>query len=373
MTTAPLLEARNLSVVRGGAEVLSIPDFTVAGNEVLSLIGPNGAGKSTLLLALARLLPLSAGEIRCRGESVMANRHLVPYRRRLAMVFQEPLLFDATVYDNVASGLKIRGLGRDELRRRVGEALELLQMTHLAERSARKLSGGEAQRTSLARAFAIRPELIFLDEPFSALDPPTRRTLTDDLERVLKATGTAAILATHDQMDALRLSDRMAVMHRGKILQSGPPVEVFNRPGTELVASLVGMENVLAGTVLDSREGLLTLALGEHRIAVPGRGAPGETVRFCIRPEHITLTSFDPAGGTSARNVLPATITAIAPMGIYQKLQIDCGFPLIVFLTQQSLGELHLAPQRTTFASFKATAVHLLRSGPDCHSTPKDD
>jgi tungstate transport system ATP-binding protein len=361
--STPLLDVRNLIVVRGGVQVLDVPSLSLHGNEVLALIGPNGAGKSTLMLTLACLLRPTAGEIRCRGEIINSDRAILAYRRRLAMVFQEPLLFDATVYDNVATGLKIRGMARQDVRKRVMDTLDLFNMAHLADRSARKISGGEAQRTSLARAFALKPEMIFLDEPFSALDPPTRLMLTEDLERILNETRTAALLATHDQLDALRLADKMAVMNHGTIVQSGPPVEVMNRPSDEFVASFVGMENVLSGKVIASSEGLLTVTVMGHPIDLPGSAGAGESAVFCIGPENITITTANPGGATSARNVFPAIIGKMTHMGVYFKLHLDCGFPLVACLTQQSLSTLHLAEGKQVFASFKATAVHLIRIG----------
>ena len=361
--TTPLLEIKNLVLVRGEVQVLDIPALLLHENEVLSIIGPNGSGKSTLLLTLASLLQPTTGELRCRGEIISSRRSAETYRRRLAMVFQEPLLFDTTVFENVATGLKIRGISRNEIKGRVQRSLELFNIRHLADRSARKLSGGEAQRTSLARAFAINPEIVLLDEPFASLDPPTRLALTEDLERILKETGTAAVMATHDQLDALRLSDRMAVMKSGRIIQDGPPVEVMHRPADEFVASFVGMENVLNGKVVAQAGGLLTVTLADHLIEFPGMSAPGEQALFCIRPEHITITTSDPGGATSARNIFPATIRKIIPMGAYHKLYLECGFPLVAYLTSQSLGTLHLAEGTQVFASFKATSVHLIRSG----------
>ena len=358
-----LLEARNLSVMRGGVQVLDIPSLVLYDKGVLSLIGPNGAGKSTLLLTLAGLLQPATGEIRYRGDVITGGRSPHVYRRRLAMVFQEPLLFDATVFDNVAAGLKIRGMARNGIRDRVMHTLGLFNILHLADRSARKLSGGEAQRTSLARAFAIQPEMIFLDEPFAALDPPTRLGLTEDLERILQKTGTTAILATHDQLEALRLSDRMAVMNGGRIVQSGPPVEVMNRPADEFVASFVGMENVLSGNVISSSAGFLLINVADQSIELPGAAAAGQEAVFCIRPEHITITTIDPGGTTSTRNIFPAAIRKIVPMGAFHRVHLDCGFPLVAYLTSQSLGTLHLEEGTRVFASFKATAVHLIRTG----------
>jgi tungstate transport system ATP-binding protein len=240
-----LLEVSNLKVFRGGVRVLDIPSFSLSENEVLALIGPNGVGKSSLLLSLARLLPFNQGELRYRTEPIKADRQMLAYRRRIAMVFQESLLLDTTVFHNVAIGLKIRGIHGTELRNRIMETLERFRISPLAERSARKLSGGEAQRVSLARAFVIQPELILLDEPFVSLDPPTRRDIMDDLARILAETSTAAILATHDQYEAVRLSTTIAVMDRGEIIQSGATAEVLNNPSNNFTASFVEMRNLL--------------------------------------------------------------------------------------------------------------------------------
>ncbi|HTZ40752.1 MAG TPA: ATP-binding cassette domain-containing protein, partial [Syntrophales bacterium] len=201
MTT--ILEAKNLKVIRGGSLLVDVPGMEITEGETLSLIGPNGAGKTTLLQALSYLMKPSTGEVLFRGQAVGAQQGVLEYRRRLAMVFQEPLLFDTTVFGNVASGLKIRGIGGPEARRIVESQLDRFGIAHLQDRSARTLSGGEAQRTSLARAFAISPEILFLDEPFAALDPPTREAIVADLERVLAETKTTTVMATHDRNEAL--------------------------------------------------------------------------------------------------------------------------------------------------------------------------
>ena len=213
------------------------------------------------------------------------------------MVFQEPLLFDTTVFENVAAGLKIRGVSRGEIDRTVPEYLERFGIGHLAKRSARKLSGGEAQRTSLARAFVTQPEIVFLDEPFSALDPPTREALTGDLERILRETHTTAIASTHDQTEALRLADRIAVVNEGRIAQIGPVAEVMNRPADEFVASFVGVETVLPGRVLRTSDGVFTAAVEGGEIQAVGHVRTGDGVLCCIRPEHVTLSTNTPSAG----------------------------------------------------------------------------
>ena len=357
---AILLKAEGLQVRRGGALVLDIPVLDIFPDQVLALIGPNGAGKSTLLLTLAGLLKPSRGRFSFNGREIGAGRGDVEYRRRIAMVFQEPLLFDATVFDNVAAGLKIRGTGREEIGRVVPRYLELFGIAHLAKRSARKLSGGEAQRTSLARAFVTKPEIIFLDEPFSALDPPTREALIGDLERILRETHTTAVASTHDQTEALRLADRMAVMNGGKIAQIGPVVEVINRPAAEFVASFVGVETVLPGRVLSVSDGVFVAAVEGGEIQAVGHVRTGEGVLCCIRPEHVTLSTNVPPPGTSARNVFSGIIRTITPLGLFHRVRVDCGFDLVAYVTRQSLESLFLEEGKSVIASFKATAVHVI-------------
>ncbi|MDO9559423.1 MAG: ABC transporter ATP-binding protein [Syntrophales bacterium] len=358
---SPILEIRNLEVKRGGVSVLNIPHLDVPEGKVISLIGPNGAGKSTLLLTLARLLKSSQGNIIFKGKKIDSNHTLIDYRRHLAMVFQEPLLFDTTVFENVATGLKIRGMRHDEMKQVVADYLERFGIGHLAGRSARKLSGGEAQRTSLARAFATKPEIVFLDEPFSSLDPPTRESLIEDLDRILRETGTTTIMATHDQMEALRLSDQIAVMNQGKIAQIGTPESVMNSPADEFVASFVGVETILNGEIVRTGAGTVICRVKNKEIEAVGDAKPGERVVCCIRPEHVTLSTTLSGGGVSARNTFAGKIVKIAPMGLFYKISLDCGFFLTAYVTAPSVENLTLQEGKSVFASFKATAVHLIR------------
>jgi tungstate transport system ATP-binding protein len=235
-TDRQLLEVKNLCIKRGGVQVLDIPDFCVKREEKVAVIAPNGGGKSSLLLALACLLPRESGVITFNGEAVTQAGETA-FRRRIAMLFQEPLLFDTTVLDNVAEGLKIRGIERKNARERALESLEMFKIGHLAGRSAHKLSGGEAQRVSLARAFAVKPELILMDEPFSSLDLPTRIKLAEELGQILHKSGTAAVIATHDRIEALRIVDRLIVLDSGRIVQNGTPEEVMAKPVNSFVAA----------------------------------------------------------------------------------------------------------------------------------------
>ena len=357
----PILEARNLEVERGGITILNISSLYVQEGEILSLIGPNGAGKTTLLQTLSCLLKPFQGEILFRGEKVYENHSVLGFRRKLAMVFQEPLLFDTTVFNNVASGLKIRGIKKEEVHDRVGVQLNRFGIGHLSHRSARTLSGGEAQRTSLARAFALRPEILLLDEPFASLDPPTRDSLIEDLEQILRQTRTTAVFATHDRIEALRLSNRIAVMNTGGILQIGSPVEVMNHPVDEFVASFVGVETILSGKVIKRNGGTFVVSIEGREVEVVGDAHLGETVVLCIRPENVTLSTRPSEEGTSARNVFPGRIEKIVSLGFYQKIELNCGFSLVAHVTNHSLEELSLAEGKEVKASFKATAVTVMR------------
>lgn len=360
----PLLEVSEMTVARGGSSVLQIPAFQLYPNQTIALIGPNGTGKSTFLLALAGLLPLSGGQILFRKQPVTAGFASTDYRRKIALVFQEPLLFDTTVFENVAVGLKLRHLDKQEINRRVHICLERFRIAHLSGRSARKLSGGEAQRTSLARAFVTDPQVILLDEPFVALDPPARQSLSDDLEQVLRESGAAAILTTHEQVDALRLADRVAVMNRGRIVQSGTPSDVMNRPVNEFVATFAGMENIFSGVISAVDKGLFSVTLEGTTLEVMGSGTLHEKVIMCIHPEHVAVSLTNPAETTSSsRNVFPCRVGKIVKLGVFTKVYLDCGFTLVASITNQSLENLALRPGTELYASFKATAIHVFRKG----------
>lgn len=202
--------------------MLEVPYLAVHSGEVLGLVGPNGAGKSTLLLVLGLLHRPAAGEVRFRGFKIDGRRNLLSIRRRLAMVFQSPLLLDMNVYDNVAIGLRLRRLPREEVRCRAEEALGLFGIGHLARRHARALSGGEAQRVNLARAFALRPDVLLLDEPFAGLDTPSRLGLLRELKDILGRTGITAVMATHDYTELPVVADRVAIMAGGHLEGVGP-------------------------------------------------------------------------------------------------------------------------------------------------------
>jgi tungstate transport system ATP-binding protein len=239
-----LVELRDLMVKRGDQPALQLEHLAIQEGEVLGIVGPNGAGKSTLLLTLARLLKPERGEILFNGQYPFGHKQAgaeadTVYRRRIALVMQDPLLFDTSVFDNVASGLRFRGIAKDEIRRKVPLWLERLGVGHLSKRRAGQLSGGEAQRISLARALVLEPQLLLLDEPFSALDPPTRSRLLEDLGMLLDQTATTTVFVTHDLAEAEQLSGRMAVIVGNRLRQVGSPQDVFDSPADEEVAQFL--------------------------------------------------------------------------------------------------------------------------------------
>ena len=247
-----LLEVTDVKVERGGRVVVDIPHLCIAPGEVLAVVGPNGSGKSSLLHALALLHPASFGAYRWEGRQVALPQEALALRRQMAVVFQESLLLAGTVLQNVELGLRLRGVPSTRRRQVAREMLEQLRISHLAERPSRQLSGGEAQRVSIARALATSPRLLYLDEPMASLDVLARSHLLKDLRRILTSSGTAALFVTHDFTEIPPLADRVAVLAEGKLLQIGTPSEVFNHPATPLVCDLVQVAHDLVSS-LDSR------------------------------------------------------------------------------------------------------------------------
>jgi molybdate transport system ATP-binding protein len=288
-----------------------LPGFTLdvswsAAAEVVVLFGPSGAGKSVTLQCFAGLVHPDSGQIVVNGRAFYDSRRgidLPPQARRLGYVFQGYALFPhLTVEENVAFGL--HALPRSRRRARAGETLERLG---LAGRYPRQLSGGQQQRVALGRALAVDPEVLLLDEPLSALDAPTRRQLRSDLMSVIRDWGKTAVLVTHDLAEAYQLADRLVIYQAGRVVQAAPKGEVLQRPATKAVARLMGIRNILSGTVVKATPDLIQLRWrGEILEAANSptlayAAPPGTPVAFCIRPEYIRLIRKDrsePAPGT---------------------------------------------------------------------------
>ncbi len=352
-----VLKLVDAALEAGEAELFAVAKLEILRGEVLCIVGPNGAGKSSLLRVLGMLEPPTRGRLLLDGSEV-SKGNLVKQRRRVATVFQEPLLYDTTVYENVAAGLKYRRVPRRDIPGRVETALDLLGVGHLAGQRARSLSGGEAQRVSVARALVLEPEVFLLDEPLGGLDPEAARKLLEDLRHLLHERKITTVFVSHDRSEALAIADRVAVMMSGKLVQLGPVQEVFARPVTPEAASFVGVETVLSGRVAASQGGSSVVEIDGVEVVASGKGE-GD-VFVCIRPEDVTLTRADEDIHSSARNTFKGTVESVVPLGPHYRVELDCGFPLVCFVTKQAVEELEIAPGSTVGAMFKATAVHLL-------------
>ncbi|HQV95867.1 MAG TPA: ATP-binding cassette domain-containing protein [Anaerolineales bacterium] len=229
-----MIEINNLLVKRNERIVLGVEHLSISRGETLAVVGPNGAGKSTLLLILAQLLKPASGEIRFDGKSLREWNEL-EYRRKISFVFQSPLLLDMTVEENVALGLTFRGAPKEQAKAEAAKWMKSLGVESLSARQASQLSGGEAQRVSLARAFVLNPELLLLDEPFAALDPPTRAKLIADLSALLAENHRAAVFVTHNLNEAAKLCHRIAVIVEGRLRQVGTARRIKSKPADETV------------------------------------------------------------------------------------------------------------------------------------------
>ena len=286
----------------GATTALADIDLSIGPGELFFLLGPSGCGKTTLLRCLAGFHAPDAGRILFGDEDVTA---LPPHKRNTGMMFQSYALWPhLTVAENVAFGLEERRVARPEIRRQVGEALESVRMGGFADRRPNQLSGGQQQRVALARALVIRPRCLLLDEPLSNLDARLRLEMRAEIRRVCKEFRLTTVYVTHDQKEALSVSDRMAILDAGRILQVGPPREVYRRPASRTVANFMGETDFIPGRLVSSGEGgaVVETALGlfEGVLGPAAGAAAGSAVTLSIRPECWRLGSA-PAGANSVR------------------------------------------------------------------------
>jgi molybdate transport system ATP-binding protein len=342
-------------------------EATLVPGSILVLFGPSGAGKTTILRQIAGLDRPDRGTIRF-GDEVWCDveRRLwqPPQARRVSVVFQEPTLFPhLTVAENIRYGLGTeRGRSGDGVVSvPTSEMATILGIADLKHRVPRELSGGEAQRVALARALAPSPRLLLMDEPFAALDAPTRVRLRRDVRALLHRTGTPAVLVTHDRVEALAMGDSVAIVIAGRVRQVGVTSEVFSHPADVDVAASLGIEAVLPARVMAASDGLLTLSVNGIELHVAERepATTGTDVYACIRAEDVTLALRSP-GHASTRNHLPARVKAIASEGPIERVSLDCGFTLDALITRRSREELNLVPGAQVTAAIKATSIHLV-------------
>ena len=318
-TSASQPEIGLIGLTKRFGDVVAVDDvsLTIGTGEFFSLLGPSGCGKTTTLRMLGGFDLPTSGTIELRGHDVTREP---PDKRPVNMVFQSYALFPhLDVAGNIAFGLKRRGVDGAEIKRRTGAILELVHLAGYEKRRTHELSGGQQQRIALARALVNEPHVLLLDEPLGALDLKLRKRLQVELKRIQMDVGITFVYVTHDQEEALTMSDRIAVMNRGKVEQVGPPEDLYDRPATAFVADFIGTTNLLSGTVegLDGSTAIVQLDSGERcRIASAGR-ATGQAVQLSIRPESITLD-----GSSDDVAAMAATIEQVAYLGAAVQYQI---------------------------------------------------
>ncbi|MEV0969572.1 ABC transporter ATP-binding protein [Microtetraspora glauca] len=294
--------------------------LAIGEGEFFSLLGPSGCGKTTSMRMIAGFEEPTRGVVRLHGQDVT---NVPPNKRDINMVFQSYALFPhMNVWDNVAFGLKRKKIPDGEIRQRVGEMLEIVDLVGREKRRPREMSGGQQQRVALARALVNRPRALLLDEPLGALDLKLRQHMQIELKRIQREVGITFVYVTHDQSEALTMSDRIAVMNDGLVEQLAGPREIYERPATKFVAGFIGTSNLLGGVVRAVNGASAVLALGpSDRVVVPVQGAvaEGDTVELTVRPEKITISTEQPGGDLS---MVEGTVSEVVYLGTYNSYAV---------------------------------------------------
>jgi putative spermidine/putrescine transport system ATP-binding protein len=315
---------KNLNKSFGANQVVCDVSLNIERGEFISLLGPSGCGKTTVLRMVAGFELPSSGKITIDGQDMT---HLSPSKRGVGMVFQSYALFpNMNVADNVGFGLKVAGKPQSEIKSRVAEMLELIKLPHLAGRYPYQMSGGQQQRVSLARALAASPRILLLDEPLSALDAKIRVTLRDEIRALQKKLGITTIFVTHDQEEALSMSDRVVVMNEGQIEQSGTPFEIYSHPKTNFVAGFVGTLSTFDAEIVDAKSGALRISDQMISAGQALNGMSGQKMTLAIRPEAIALGH----GGTTA-NQLHVEVDDLKFMGSILRVNTKVGMQSLMF------------------------------------------
>lgn len=322
-------------------------------NEYFVILGPSGSGKTLLLELIAGIWQVDSGEIYMDDENVT---YTSLEKRGVGFVYQNYMLFPhKTVYENIAFGLNMQKVDKEEVKTKVDDMMKLLHIDHLGHRMPRTLSGGEQQRTALARALIINPRVLLMDEPMSALDKKTRDDLIRQMKELHEKFDITLLHVTHNFDEALALADRIAIMRDGRISQVGDSTEIFRHPKDKFVADFVGVENIIKGVARKDGDKMTLIDTGN--ISIYSTEQREGDVHVTVRPEDIILSSEKVE--TSARNVFEGKITEIIDNGALIKLTVDVGEPIIVFLTRQSFLEMDINIGRDVWTYFKATAVHV--------------
>jgi tungstate transport system ATP-binding protein len=356
-----LITLLNIGIQREGRYLLKDINLEVGRGEVLALIGPTGAGKTTLLRVVDLLEAPTSGKIFFDGELITNSPTLrLKTRRRMAFVLQKPIVFNMSVYENIACTLHWHGLNKRCISEKVHDALKMVNLLDYQHRNARTLSGGEMQRVAIARAIAVEPEILLMDEPSANLDPITAAKIEGLMEEIIKVKGLTVLMSTHDMSQGQRMAENIAVLLNGELVQHGGSRDIFTSPINGEVAEFVGMENILDGIVTSKEsQGLTVIDINGKSIEAITNFTIGESVFVCIRPEDVTLALARPA--SSARNALQGIVSRIIVSGALCRVEVDCGFPLVAFITRRSSQELALEKAKPVYAIFKATTIHIIK------------
>ncbi|MDD2472949.1 MULTISPECIES: ABC transporter ATP-binding protein [unclassified Methanoculleus] len=357
-----MIELDNVSKRFDATTVLSGVTGRVEQGEIFTVIGPSGAGKSTLLRLIDLLDSPTGGAIRIKGIDIHAKgKQSLRVRRMTGMVFQKPAVFNTTVAENIAVGLRFRGVGKTAIRAKVTDALTMVGLSGYGERRARTLSGGEMQRVALARAMVTEPEILLMDEPTANLDPVSVEKIEELVLRINRDLGTTILFSTHDMYQGQRLAHRIGVLMDGRFAQVGTPREVFTVPATRDVARFVGIENIVDGIVVAGGNGTSAVEAGGVRVRTATPLSPGERVSLCIRSEDLRIAPADGDGATPGGNALPGTVASVVPRGPFSRVTVDCGFPLSSVLSWKTLDNLGIQGGSPVVVSFAAESVHVVR------------
>lgn len=347
-----MIEIKGLSV-KLGSFLLEDVTFDVRDGEYFALLGPTGAGKTVLLESIAGLNPIGSGQVKINGRDVT---FLNLEKRNIGFAFQDHIIYrHLSVRDNISFGLQWRRKTRREIEDAIDRVIELLDITHLLKRRPWTLSGGESQKIALARALAIKPDLLLLDEPLSAVDPEMREATERELKEIHNRLNLTTIHVTHDFEEAIALGDRIAVLGEGRIAQIGTPGQIFRHPNSEFVARFVMTRNIFEGEVSDSPEGQSIFCVDGVKLAVVTtlRGR----LHASIRPEDI-LISKEPLH-SSTFNSFQGTITRITDRGSVAHLTVNVPPEFTCLILYRSLEEMSLEEKQKVFITFKASAVNI--------------
>jgi spermidine/putrescine transport system ATP-binding protein len=313
MNEKNIIELKNITVRFDGETVLDNLNLNIRDGEFVTLLGASGCGKTTTLRIIAGFLEPDEGEV-FFGEK---NMNGVPaHKREVNTIFQRYALFPHyNVFDNVAYGLKVRHVPKKEIKERVMEMLRLVNLESFAKRSVAKLSGGQQQRVAIARALVLRPKVLLLDEPLSALDAKLRKDMQIELRNIQQATGITFIFVTHDQEEALSMSDTVVVMNEGRVQQIGSPEDIYNEPQNAFVADFIGESNILDGVMKED----FKATFSGHTFQCVDKGfAPGESVDIVVRPEDVDIVKPE-------KGMLKGVVTSITFLGVYYEIIVDIG------------------------------------------------